>query len=55
MTRPAGDAPEPVTTGGPIAVVNLSAQIDGLAMRVLRAASEPAQWRWRWSMPSAAT
>jgi tetratricopeptide (TPR) repeat protein len=40
MTHPS----EPVTTSGTIAVVNLSAQIDGLAMRVLRAASEPAQW-----------
>jgi tetratricopeptide (TPR) repeat protein len=45
MTHPPGGGqdPEPVTTSDTIAVVNLHAQIDGLAMRILRAASEPVQ------------
>jgi hypothetical protein len=34
--RPAGEDREPSTTSGTIAVVNLHAQIEGLAVRVLR-------------------
>jgi hypothetical protein len=45
MIRPAGEDREPSTTSGTIAVVNLHAQIEGLAVRVLRRASGPAAAR----------